>query len=104
MLTLKCADLGHVSKTFDLHQKWTYRITEEFFNQGDAESSRGLMVSPGMNRNEVCVPDSQNFFIGQIVLPMVKLYAAFFPSCACRLEQIENNLESWKVQKQADEK
>lgn len=52
-----------------------------------------------MNRNEVFVPDSQNFFIGQIVLPMVKLFAGYFPSCENILEQIESNLEDWAEKK-----
>jgi len=96
LLCLKCADIGHVSKTFDLHREWTGRITEEFFNQGDAELKNELAVSPGMDRKSVKVAESQTFFIGQIVLPMIRLFVSIFPSCECRLQQAEQNLKFWK--------
>lgn len=44
-ILLKCADIGHAAKTTDLHEKWSLRVMEEFFNQGDAEKAAGLNVS-----------------------------------------------------------
>ncbi|VDM16469.1 unnamed protein product [Hydatigera taeniaeformis] len=33
-LLLHAADISHPTKSWDLHEKWTYMLVEEFFNQG----------------------------------------------------------------------
>jgi len=30
-LAMKCADIGHTAKTFEIHQKWSNQLAEEFF-------------------------------------------------------------------------
>lgn len=50
-----------------------------------------------MDRNSVRIPESQQFFIGQVVLPMIKLFVTLFPSCNCRLIQTEKNVKLWKL-------
>merc|ERR1712000_466057 len=78
LLTLKCADLGHVSKSSHLHKNWTCRITAEFLHQGDQEKQLGLPVSIGMDRETLQLSSSQEFFIGSIVLPMYRVYVSRF--------------------------
>jgi cAMP-specific phosphodiesterase len=39
---LKGADLSDAVKAFDTHKKWTLRITNEFFLQGDMERASGM--------------------------------------------------------------
>jgi cAMP-specific phosphodiesterase len=39
---LKGADLSDAVKAFDAHKKWTLRITNEFFLQGDMERASGM--------------------------------------------------------------
>ena len=92
---MKCADLGHVSKKFNLHKNWALRITEEFLNQGDTEKSLGLKVSIGMDRDTLELPKSQTFFIGMLVLPMYKIFTSYFTGCADRLAQLQENLNFW---------
>lgn len=41
-MALKCGDLGHSAKSLILHEKWTLRITEEFYRQGDEERKRNI--------------------------------------------------------------
>ncbi|VUZ50716.1 unnamed protein product, partial [Hymenolepis diminuta] len=45
-LILHAADISHPTKSWKLHEKWTHMLVEEFFNQGDRETARGLPVSP----------------------------------------------------------
>jgi 3',5'-cyclic-nucleotide phosphodiesterase len=40
-LALKCSDVGHAAKENELHLKWTDKVCEEFFLQGDVEKERG---------------------------------------------------------------
>jgi len=44
-MMLKCADIGHAAKCTELHERWSNRVMEEFFQQGDAEKAKGLNVS-----------------------------------------------------------
>jgi hypothetical protein len=50
-MALKCGDLGHSCKTLNLHEKWTHRISEEFYRQGDEERKRNIAISPFMVRH-----------------------------------------------------
>jgi 3',5'-cyclic-nucleotide phosphodiesterase/cAMP-specific phosphodiesterase 4 len=38
---LKCADIGHAAKEFELHKTWSDMIMEEYFIQGDLEREKG---------------------------------------------------------------
>merc|ERR1712032_738555 len=47
---LKCCDVAHSTKPFDLHVLWTLRINAEFFEQGDLERQMGVPCSPFCDR------------------------------------------------------
>ncbi len=49
---LKLADLGHLAAVPHVHPRWVDRLTEEFYQQGDKESARGMKVSPLMDRHQ----------------------------------------------------
>ena len=34
-MVIKISDIGHGSKLLSLHQKWSLRVSEEFYRQGD---------------------------------------------------------------------
>jgi hypothetical protein len=70
-MALKCGDLGHSAKNLTLHKRWTDRITEEFFQQGDDERKKGLPISPFMDRHKPNVPQSQ-------VPPLLLVFFLFF--------------------------
>lgn len=72
---LKCADIGHGAKTLELHKKWSRRIIEEFYRQGDNEIKHNLPISP-LNDRKNSVSKSQEGFLVHIVLP---LYEALNP-------------------------
>ena len=74
---LKCGDLGHSAKSFPLHLKWTERINEEFFLQGDEERKRGIAVTPFYDRTKQNIPKSQVGFLDFIVIPMYSAWAGF---------------------------
>ncbi|KAL5110337.1 Calcium/calmodulin-dependent 3'5'-cyclic nucleotide phosphodiesterase 1A [Taenia crassiceps] len=72
-LLLHAADISHPTKSWDLHEKWTYMLVEEFFNQGDREAALGLPCSPLCDRRTTMVPQSQVGFINFIVMPTFQL-------------------------------
>ena len=58
-LLLHMADISHPGKPWQLHQQWTSRLIEEFFQQGDKEREKGLECSPLCDRNNTLIPESQ---------------------------------------------
>ena len=58
-LLLHMADISHPCKPWVLHHRWTSRLLEEFFQQGDREREAGRECSPLCDRNNILVPESQ---------------------------------------------
>jgi hypothetical protein len=100
-MALKCGDLGHACKTLPLHEKWTHRITEEFYRQGDEERKRSLPISPFMDRQKANLPQSQVGFLDFLVVPMFTIWVKFLElnDDKCPLmEQLQRNKAHWKAQ------
>jgi cAMP-specific phosphodiesterase 4 len=56
---IHCADLSNPTKPLDIYIKWTDRIMEEFWRQGDKERDLGLEVSPMCDRRVASVEKHQ---------------------------------------------
>ncbi|XP_011065245.1 PREDICTED: calcium/calmodulin-dependent 3',5'-cyclic nucleotide phosphodiesterase 1A isoform X4 [Acromyrmex echinatior] len=72
-LVLHCCDISHPAKRWDLHNRWTMQLLEEFFRQGDKERKLGLPFSPLCDRNNTLVAESQIGFIEFIVEPSMQV-------------------------------
>ncbi|XP_075036596.1 dual specificity calcium/calmodulin-dependent 3',5'-cyclic nucleotide phosphodiesterase 1A isoform X1 [Mixophyes fleayi] len=72
-LILHAADISHPAKTWEMHQRWTDLLMEEFFRQGDKEAELGLPFSPLCDRKSTLVAQSQIGFIDFIVEPTFTL-------------------------------
>ncbi len=60
---IHCADLSNPTKPLDIYIKWTDRIMEEFWRQGDKERDLGLEVSPMCDRRVASVEKHQVCYI-----------------------------------------
>ncbi|KAK3712326.1 hypothetical protein RRG08_002657 [Elysia crispata] len=69
-MVIKLADINGPAKAKNLHQQWTYRIAEEFYEQGDEEASLGLPISPYMDRRNPQLAKLQETFINHLVAPL----------------------------------
>ena len=101
-MALKCADIGHSAKDYDLHEKWSMMVCEEFFKQGDIEKARGQSVSMYCDRDSTDIPKSQAGFIKNICLPLYEVWAFYLKSETVEkfsLNQLKNNLEFWSQKK-----
>lgn len=95
-LALKLADISHTAKPLPLHLNWTYRITEEFYNQGDQERKHFGVASPSMDRTLGNVAKSQTGFISFMVLPLFQAWVEEFENTKECLQRVEENLAHWK--------
>ncbi|XP_034391438.1 cGMP-inhibited 3',5'-cyclic phosphodiesterase A-like isoform X2 [Cyclopterus lumpus] len=73
-MCIKLADINGPLKCKDLHLQWTEGIVNEFYEQGDEESSQGLTVSPFMDRAAPQLAKLQESFITHIVGPLCNSY------------------------------
>lgn len=101
-MSLKCADIGHSAKDYDLHEKWSMLVCEEFFRQGDIEKSRSQAVSMYCDREVTDIPKSQAGFIKNICLPLYEVWIFYLKSETVEkfcLNQLKNNLDFWSQKK-----
>ena len=92
---IKLCDVGHSLKGLDVHLKWTERIVEEFFLQGDEEKSRGMPVSPFMDRDSPDTPKNQIGFFEFIVLPFWQTAATLADKLDPLVKQGNQNYNYW---------
>ncbi|GFT24959.1 hypothetical protein NPIL_336581 [Nephila pilipes] len=88
-LMLHCCDISHPAKDWNLHFRWTQRLMEEFFRQGDKEKELGLPFSPLCDRNSTLVAESQIGFIDFIVSPSLEV-------CGDMLDRVLRHVEGHK--------
>lgn len=97
---LKCSDVAHSTKPFDLHLQWTLRINEEFFLQGDVERELQLPCSPFCDRYGTHVSESQRGFFDFIVAPLYSAMDEHLNSRRLQMEvlpEMEKNRAFWKM-------
>jgi hypothetical protein len=105
-MAVKSADIGHTAKRHDLHQKWTQRVTEEFFQEGDMERDRGMPVSAFKNRHNADIPSSQLSFIDFMVQPWFECFSqvvCFRDMRTVVMRQLAENRNYWKSLKLAND-
>jgi len=71
-MIFRAADIGHSAKDWPLHETWSYRVVQEFHEQGDEEKRLGLAVSPLCDRDGFDMSGSQCGFLQFICLPTWK--------------------------------
>ena len=73
---VKFADLGHATKRWELHERWTERITQEFWALGDKERALGVSISPLCDKERDCdVAKSQEGFFAFVCAPFYEVLA-----------------------------
>jgi len=94
-LLLHCADVGNPMKPWDICEKLSYNVMDEFFAQGDLEKLHGIPVAMLNDRTKVNVPNSQIGFIEFMIAPMVEPFVLIFPGLDELATNLVMNLLSW---------
>jgi hypothetical protein len=100
------ADISHNSRSFEISQKWTGLLMEEFWRQGDLETKMNLPVSFLCDRVTADAPKSQIGFITGIIIPTFDVLVDFLPTLVYYKDNVYDNIEQWRkiVNKQESEK
>lgn len=98
-MCIKCADIAHAGKVEALHEKWSMKVVEEFFHQGDLELDQGLPVSMFCDRQTANLPTSQSGFISNVVKPLFLAVNSVVRSSTIEtviIAQLDANVQFWK--------
>ncbi|ETO74088.1 hypothetical protein F444_10048 [Phytophthora nicotianae P1976] len=74
-MILHTCDVSNPAKERETMLRWTDRVVEEFFIQGDMEKQLGLPVSPFMDRDTIVIKKMQVGFADFIVSPLFSVWA-----------------------------
>jgi len=97
-LILHAADVSNPMMSWEYCNKWTERVTKEFFDQGDRERAAGLPISPGFDREAVCIPQSQVNFYEFVIAPLVCVLVRIFPTLKPLGVRFGANRDKWQEQ------
>ncbi|KAK1945773.1 putative 3' [Phytophthora citrophthora] len=79
-MILHTCDVSNPAKERETMLRWTDRVVEEFFIQGDMEKQLGLPVSPFMDRDTIVIKKMQVGFADFIVAPLFSVWAQILVS------------------------
>ncbi|GMF33104.1 unnamed protein product [Phytophthora fragariaefolia] len=74
-MILHTCDVSNPAKERETMLRWTDRVVEEFFIQGEMEKQLGLPVSPFMDRDTIVIKKMQVGFADFIVSPLFSVWA-----------------------------
>ena len=98
-ICIKSADIAHAGKSAELHEKWTQRVVDEFFHQGDLEREQNLPISPFCDRFKADIPKDQKGFIQGVVKPLFVALNSVVQSETIDgtiLAQLDLNIDYWR--------
>ncbi|KAL7046126.1 hypothetical protein ACKWTF_002489 [Chironomus riparius] len=70
-IALKCADISNPCRPWDISKKWSLKVCEEFYRQGDFERQLSLPVTSLCDRQTKTVPKIQTGFFKFVVSPLM---------------------------------
>ncbi|DAZ99654.1 TPA: hypothetical protein N0F65_001891 [Lagenidium giganteum] len=95
-MILHTCDVSNPAKDREIMLKWTDRVVEEFFLQGDLEKQLQLAVSPFMDRDTIVLKKMQVGFADFIVAPLFSVWAQILSNVnAVAYKTLMGNREFW---------
>jgi hypothetical protein len=95
---IHCADLSNPCRPLEVSLRWTARVYEEFWRQGDMERKLDLPISPLCDRQKPNFENSNIGFIGFVIRPLYSTWVQVVPEAHVCIEEMEKNLQYWQDQ------
>lgn len=98
-IALKCADISNPCRPWDISRKWSYKVCEEFFRQGDYERRLNLPVTPLCDRYTTSIPKIQAGFFKHVVTPLYVEWHRFLGDglSVSLMEYLKMNQKKWET-------
>ncbi|XP_059059811.1 dual specificity calcium/calmodulin-dependent 3',5'-cyclic nucleotide phosphodiesterase 1C-like [Achroia grisella] len=97
-MALKCADISNPCRPWDISRKWSLKVCEEFFRQGDYERRLNLPVTALCDRHTTSIPKIQTGFFKYVVTPLITEWHRFLKNhlSAQMLRNLLINQTKWE--------
>lgn len=97
-IALKSADISNPCRPWDVSKKWSQKVCEEFFRQGDYERQLNLPVTSLCDRFSTSVPKIQVGFFKFVVTPLFDEWHRFLDSPLSRrmMRYLKYNQVQWE--------
>lgn len=98
-IALKCADISNPCRPWDISRKWSYKVCEEFFRQGDYERRLNLPVTPLCDRHTTSIPKIQTGFFKFVVTPLYEEWHRFLGDglSVSLMDHLRTNQKKWEA-------
>lgn len=98
-ISLKCADISNPCRPWDISRKWSYKVCEEFFRQGDYERQLNLPVTPLCDRQSMSIPRIQVGFFEFVVTPLYEEWHRFLGDglSVSLMSHLRENQKRWEA-------
>lgn len=94
-IALKLADISNCARSQEMYLKWGFRVSDEFYLQGDRERYFSMPCSPFMDRFNPALAKGQISFIMYIIIPFFEQVAELLPDMKFAVELAEKNKQYW---------
>ncbi|KAL3454799.1 hypothetical protein BJX65DRAFT_301426 [Aspergillus insuetus] len=98
-LLIKCADISNVARPWEVAEKWTKILQEEFANQGEMEKEVGMETAlfggPPEIGNVYKLATGQMGFMSIFALPLFEGVSDILPGLRFTVEHIRTNHTRW---------
>ncbi|XP_055608152.1 uncharacterized protein LOC129755605 [Uranotaenia lowii] len=103
-IALKCADISNPCRPWDISKKWSLKVCEEFFRQGDYERQLNLPVTSLCDRHSTSVPKIQTGFFKFVVTPLMDEWHRFLKTKLSHnmMHHLKYNQNQWECKLQAE--
>lgn len=103
-ISLKCADISNPCRPWDVSKKWSLKVCEEFFRQGDFERQLNLPVTSLCDRFSTTVPKIQTGFFKFVVSPLMMEWHRFLKTDLSyrMMRHLRYNEKQWDTRLQAE--
>ncbi|XP_066905284.1 uncharacterized protein [Halyomorpha halys] len=99
-IALKCADISNPCRPWEVSKKWSQKVCEEFFRQGDYERQLNLPVTAICDRQSISVPKIQAGFFKYVVAPLFEEWHRFLdtPLSKSMMKYLRENQARWEAE------
>lgn len=99
-IALKCADISNPTRPWDISHKWSLKVCDEFFRQGEFERKLNLPVTSICDQQSTSVAKIQAGFFKFVVTPLFSEWHRFLNSSLSTymMNLLESNRKKWETQ------
>ncbi|XP_071054218.1 uncharacterized protein [Onthophagus taurus] len=103
-IALKCADISNPTRPWDISHKWSLKVCDEFFRQGEFERQLNLPVTSICDRQQTSIAKIQAGFFRFVVTPLFSEWHRFLKShlSTHMIDLLESNKKKWEAQEAAE--